>query len=103
MQTGETRDGVTVIENLFIPLSDGTRLAARLGFPSMPSKSRFLLFLNSFPTAKRTARAGVTSRCMAGLPVMARLRSGLINEDQASRTVSSMMNISSKNRTTRLK
>ena len=29
MQTGETRDGVTVIENLFIPLSDGTRLAAR--------------------------------------------------------------------------
>ena len=33
MQTGETRDGVTVIENLFIPLSDGTRLAARLWLP----------------------------------------------------------------------
>lgn len=58
MLGGEVKDGVRVIENLFIPLKDGTRLAARLWLPENAAAKPVSCVLEYIPYRKTDGTRG---------------------------------------------
>lgn len=58
MLGGEVKDGVRVIENLFIPLKDGTRLAARLWLPENAETKPVSCVLEYIPYRKTDGTRG---------------------------------------------
>jgi uncharacterized protein len=66
--------GVKETENLFIPLKDGTKLAARLWLPKDAAKNKVPALLEYLPYRKRdgtTTRDALTHPYLAAMPLSA--------------------------------